>query len=259
MYEYRFKQLAEESVTKLEDNGIYPIEEDFKNQDICFVVYYEDGLDGLIPDEWYSKVEVEETGWDTKWKEFIKPGNLTETIRYVFELDTEPDDNTIIINPAMAFGTGTHPTTRCAARLLEKVADGKTVADAGCGSGILAIAASKRGAKAVYAFDIDPDALGNTYENIANNRADNVTAWVGGIESLKVKTDVVVANIITSVLNMIHPYVLDIMPEYIVYSGILLDEYDDFMAELDLSSYEIVEKTSEAEWCGVLLKCHTQR
>lgn len=259
MYEYRFKQLTEESVEILADNGIYPIEEDFKNEELCFVVYYGDGLQELIPDEWFAKVEVEDTGWDTKWKEFIKPGNLTDTIRYVFELDAEPDRDTIIINPAMAFGTGTHPTTRCAARLLENVVDGKTVADAGCGSGILAIAASKRGAKSVYAFDIDPDALGNTYENIALNKADNVTAWVGGIESLSVKTDVVIANIITSVLNMIHPYVLDIKPEYIVYSGILLEEYDEFIAQLDLKDYEPVQKVSEAEWCGVLLKCRTQR
>lgn len=259
MYEYRFKQLSEESVNTLEDMGIYPIEEDFKNQDLCFVVYYEDGLETIITDEWFSKVEVQDTGWDTKWKEFIKPGNLTDSLRYVFDLDTEPDMDTIIINPAMAFGTGTHPTTKCAARLVEKVSEGRTVADAGCGSGILSIAAAKRGAKAVYAFDIDPDALGNTYENIERNKTPNVTAWVGGIESLKVKTDVVVANIITSVLNMIHPYVLDIKPEYIVYSGILQDEYDGFMAELDLTDYEIVEKTTDAEWCGVMLRCLTQR
>ncbi|MGE4266229.1 MAG: 50S ribosomal protein L11 methyltransferase [Deferribacterales bacterium] len=259
MYEYRFKQLSEESVTTLEDMGIYPIEEDFKGQDICFVVYYGEGLEDIIKDEWYQKVEVDETGWDTKWKEFIKPGNLTDTLKYVFDLDAEPDKETIIINPAMAFGTGTHPTTRCAAKLLEDVVDGKTVADAGCGSGILAIAASKKGAKAVYAFDIDPDALGNTLENIALNRASNVQAWTGGIESLGVKTDVVVANIITSVLNMIHPSVLEIKPEYIVYSGILSEEYEEFMKELDIKDYEIVRTETEAEWCGVQLRCRIQR
>jgi ribosomal protein L11 methyltransferase len=259
MYEYRFKQLSEESVATLEDMGIYPIEEDFKNQDLCFVVYYGEGLEEVIKDEWYQKVEVEETGWDTKWKEFIKPGNLTDTLKYVFDLDAEPDSETIIINPAMAFGTGTHPTTRCAARLLEDVVSGKSVADVGCGSGILAIAASKKGATSVYAFDIDPEALSNTLENIERNKAANVQAWTGGMESLSVKCDVVIANIITSVLKMIHPAVLEMKPEYVVYSGILGEEYEEFMKEIDIKDYEIINRAEEAEWCGVLLKCRTQR
>ncbi|MGE4317878.1 MAG: 50S ribosomal protein L11 methyltransferase [Deferribacterales bacterium] len=259
MYEYRFKQLSDDSVLALEDRGLYPIEEDFKGQDICFVVYYEDGLEDIIPDEWFSKVEVQDTGWDTKWKEFIKPGNLTDSLKYIFDTDGVSDENTIIINPAMAFGTGTHATTRCAARLAEPIVSGKTVADVGCGSGILAIAAAKRGATNLYAFDIDPDALGNTIENIELNRCNNIKAWTGGIESLGVKTDVVIANIITSVLKMIHPSVLDIRPEYIVYSGILQEEYEEFMKEIDINDYEIVNTAQEAEWCGVLLKCRSQR
>lgn len=259
MYEYRFRQLSEDTLAILEEQGIYPIEEEFKGEEICFVLYYGDGLENLIKDEWYSKVEIEATGWDTKWKEFIKPGNLTPTIRYIFDTDGVSDENTIIINPAMAFGTGTHATTRCAALLSEGVVKGKSVADVGCGSGILAIAASKRGATDVYAFDIDPDALGNTYENIALNKCENITAWTGGIESLGRKVDVVIANIITSVLNIIHPHVLEILPEYIVYSGILQEEYEDFMKNLDISAYDIIDTAKETEWCGVLLKCRTQR
>ncbi|TCK60942.1 50S ribosomal protein L11 methyltransferase [Seleniivibrio woodruffii] len=258
MYEYRFKQLSEESVTILEDMGIYPIEEDFKGQELCFVVYFGDGLEDIIKDEWYQKVEVEETGWDTKWKEFIKPGNLTDSLKYVFDLDAVSDSGTIIINPAMAFGTGTHATTRCAARLLEDVVSGKNVADVGCGSGILAIAAAKRGAKDVYAFDIDPEALDNTLENIERNHV-NVKAWTGDIDSLTEKVDVIVANIITSVLKVIHPPVLEMKPEYIVYSGILAEEYEEFMKEIDIKDYDIVRTVNEAEWCGVLLKCRSQQ
>jgi ribosomal protein L11 methyltransferase len=254
MFEYRFEYLSEESFEILSDNGIYPIEEDFKGVGKCFIVYYGEGLEELISEAAFSCEEVQDTGWDEKWKEYLKPGNLTPTIKYNFDTDKEPDENTIVINPSMAFGTGTHPTTKCAARLLEGIVDGKKVIDVGCGSGILAIAAAKRGATQVSAFDIDPVALPNTLENIKMNRVD-VKAWTGEIDSYKGEADVVIANIITSVLKMIHPAVLSLKPEYIVYSGILDEEYEDFLNMIDISDYEVVDTNSDAEWRGVLLKC----
>jgi len=253
MFEYRFEYISEESFEILSDNGIYPIEEDFKGER-CFIVYYGEGLDGLIPEKEFSKGEVQETGWDEKWKEYLKPGNLTNSIRYEFDTSMKPDGNTIIINPSMAFGTGTHPTTKCAARLVENISSGKKVLDVGCGSGILAITAAKRGAADVFACDIDPVALPNTLENIEMNLVE-VSAWAGGIESFSGEADVVVANIITSVLKVIHPYVLELKPEYIVYSGILDEEFDEFVAEIDLSDYKMVDTNSDAEWRGVLFKC----
>ncbi len=155
----------------------------------------------------------------------------------------------------MAFGTGTHPTTRCAAALLEGICDGKTVVDVGCGSGILAIAAAKRGGKDIYAFDIDPVAMVNVRENLKLNNISNIKAWAGGIESYKGYVDVLVANIITSVLTVIHPHVLELKPEYIVYSGILDSEYDQFLASIDLNDYRVVDTKQLDEWRGVLLKC----
>jgi len=255
MYEYRYGMLTENTLEMLADQGIYPIEEEFKGEAKCFVVYYDETLPDLIEEEYISRALVEDTGWEEKWKEYIKPGFLTDRIRFEFDQSVKSDENTIIINPSMAFGTGTHPTTRCAARLLEDVCDGHVVADCGCGSGILAIVASKRGANSVYAFDIDPVALNNTYENIGLNGADNIVAWAGGIESFKGGADVIVANIITSVLTQIHPYVLEIHPKFIVYSGILESEYDEFIASLKLIDYEVVGTNQVDEWRGVLLKC----
>lgn len=255
MFEYRYGELSEDTLLKLEDMGIYPIEEDFKNETTCFVVYGDEKLPEMIDEEYISRIDVQETGWDEKWKEYIKPGNLTDNIKYDFDTSKASDKDTIIINPSMAFGTGTHPTTRCAARLLEDICDGKRVMDAGCGSGILAIAAAKRGAEQVYAFDIDPVALINTYENIKLNNVENIQAWAGEIGGFKGEVDVIVANIITSVLNIIHPDVLRLKPEYIVYSGILDSEYDEFTSALELEGYEIIDTSSIEEWRGVLIKC----
>jgi len=255
MFEYRYGELSEETLLKLEDMDIYPIEEDFRGESVCHIIYFDDTLPEIISEEYISRVDVEETGWDEKWKEFIKPGNLTDNIRYEFDTAIQPDADTIIINPSMAFGTGTHPTTRCAAQLLENICEGKRVMDVGCGSGILGIAAAKRGAEQVFAFDNDPVALINTYENIKLNNIENMHAWTGEIGGFKGDVDVVIANIITSVLKIIHPDVLGLKPEYIVYSGILGSEYEAFVSGLDLEGYEVIDKSSIDEWRGVLIKC----
>lgn len=255
MFEYRYGEIAEETFERLSEMGIYPIEEEFNNEEKHFIIYGGDDITGLIETPYISKTPVEETGWDEKWKEFIKPGYLTETLKYSFDTENEPDNDTILINPSMAFGTGTHPTTKCAARLLEKVCFGKTVLDAGCGSGILSIAAVKRGAAAAYAFDTDPVALVNVKENLKLNNIDNISAWAGGIESFRGSVQVAAANIITSVLKLIHPHILDLKPEYIVYSGILHSEFEEFISEIDLSDYSIAETVCEQEWTGVVFKC----
>jgi len=255
MYEYRYGELAEQTLEKLADQGIYPIEEDFKGEGKCYIVYYDETIVDIIEQDYISRVKVEETGWDEKWKEFIKPGFLTDNIRYEFDPAITPDENTIIINPSMAFGTGTHPTTRCAARLLEPLCKKKSVLDVGCGSGILAIVASLKGGTDIYACDIDPVALINVNENIKLNNISNIEAWAGGVESFNGEVDVIVANIITSVLSVIHPFVLELKPEYIVYSGILDTEYDEFVASLDLTDYEVVDSNRVDDWRGALLKC----
>lgn len=239
----------------LAELGIYPIEEDFKGESVCNVIYFDETLPEIIEEQYLTRTPVEDTGWEEKWKEFIKPGNLTDSIRYEFDASIQSDENTIIINPSMAFGTGTHPTTKCAAELLENVCSGKNVIDAGCGSGILAITASKRGAAKVYAFDNDPVALFNTYENISLNHIDNIYAWAGVIESFRGEVQVVVANIITSVLKIIHPHVMALRPEYIIYSGILDSEYGEFISSLKLEGCEVAGESSHKEWRGVLIKC----
>ena len=117
---------------------------------------------------------------------------------------TPPDPTAInvILDPGLAFGTGTHPTTSLCLTWLEQAnLHNKTLIDYGCGSGILALAALKLGAKHVYAVDIDPQALEASQENAQNNAIDPSTMTLGFPEDLKDSVDLILANILLEPLT----------------------------------------------------------
>src|SRR5262249_39385297 len=120
--------------------------------------------------------------WSERWKQSLtaqRVGRLTITPPWLAsELDPKA---TIVIEPAMAFGTGDHATTRSVVRMLQEVVRaGDSVADLGAGSAVLAIAAAKLGAGRVVAIEIDPDAISNAEENVVRNGvADRVTVLEG--------------------------------------------------------------------------------
>ncbi|QAR33367.1 methyltransferase domain-containing protein [Geovibrio thiophilus] len=257
MKEYRYFTKNEELEDILFDMELTVIEDDFKNEEVVYIVYADTDLSSVFSrfSVEFTVRDVSETGWEEKWKEFLQPGWLTDNVYCCFDSETAaPSGKAVRIIPALAFGTGTHATTQAAARLLESVAAGRTVADVGCGSAILAITASVCGAEKVYAFDIDDMAMGNARDNIELNGCTNIQAWTGGIESLNEQADVVVANIITGVLKSIHDDVISRKPEYIVYSGILLEEYEEFMSSIDTSGYVTDASAEVKEWKGVRLK-----
>lgn len=256
MFEYRFENLTEnlQGIFGLLDISV--IEEEIYGK-ISFIVYSPEKLDDFFIENSVSfdKKIVSDTGWDEKWKEFLRPGKLTEKIAYIFdEKDAKLYSKSIIINPALAFGTGSHPTTRIAAELLEGVCAGKTVLDVGCGSGILSILASVSGAKYVYAFDNDPVAILNAKENIYKNNCHNILLWAGEIQNLKIKTEVVVANIISSVLLSLREGLYNKSADYMILSGILLTEKDNFMKSFLNDDTTVVKEITQNEWYGVLLK-----
>ncbi|GAB1534582.1 50S ribosomal protein L11 methyltransferase [Geovibrio sp. ADMFC3] len=257
MKEYRYFKQNEEFEEALFDMELTVIEDSFKNEETVYIVYSDTDLTDIFKSFGieFTAADINETGWEEKWKEFLQPGWLTDNVFFCFDAETPaPSGKAVRIIPALAFGTGTHATTQAAARLLESVCQGKSVADVGCGSAILAITASVCGAEKVYAFDIDELAMGNAHENIELNGCKNIEAWAGGIESLNHHADVIVANIITSVLKVIHGEVIAKQPEYIVYSGILQEEYEEFMSDIDISDYAVEAVEVVKEWKGVRLK-----
>ncbi|HEX2623037.1 MAG TPA: 50S ribosomal protein L11 methyltransferase, partial [Phototrophicaceae bacterium] len=135
-------------------------------------------------------VLVDDEDWAHAWKKHYHPTRVGNhmMIRPVWEEadDLKPDDLVIVLDPGMAFGTGTHPTTQlCLASLEALMKPGLSVLDLGCGSGILAIGAVLLGSPKVIAVDIDPIAVAATIENAERNGvADKIVAQQGGLETV---------------------------------------------------------------------------
>ena len=166
--------------------------------------------------------------------------------------------STIVVDPAMAFGTGEHATTRGVMRLMQGVVrPGDVVADLGAGSGALSIAAARLGASRVVAIEIDHDSIGNAEENV---RANGVTGRVEVIEGdaatllpLLAPVRVVLANIVSSVLIALLPTIrasLDARGQAIL-AGILCEERDDMLAAIDADGWVVEREDTEDAWWSV--------
>lgn len=254
MYEYRLKVITEELEMALKLLNIDIIEEEIYSQKE-YILYCDNKLSKMLQSMNIDFVEnmVDALGWQDKWKEFLKPGLLTENVRYIFdEKDKTDAKKSILINPSLAFGTGNHPTTKIAAMFLEELACGNSVLDVGCGSGILSILASISGSNTVYGFDVDKIALGNTAENIALNNCDNIYVWAGGIESIKqdIIFDVVCANIISGVLLNIRDDLFNHAGKYLIVSGILVDERDSFLEKFRNNDFNLIKQKKIDNWFG---------
>ena len=154
----------------------------------------------------YTVVEAEDKDWNEEWeKNFFQPIVIGDRccIHSTFHKDTPQTEYEILINPQMAFGTGHHETTSSIiSELLEADLKGKSVLDMGCGTSILAILASMRGADPITAIDIDDWCVNNSRDNIALNGIENITVEWGDANLLKgrVPFDVIIANINRNIL-----------------------------------------------------------
>ena len=154
----------------------------------------------------YTIVEAEDKDWNEEWeKNFFQPIVIGDRccIHSTFHKDTPQTEYEILINPQMAFGTGHHETTSSIiSELLEADLQGKSVLDMGCGTSILAILASMRGAGLITAIDIDDWCVNNSRDNIALNGIDNITVEWGDANLLKGRApfDVIIANINRNIL-----------------------------------------------------------
>ena len=154
----------------------------------------------------FTASSVSETDWVKLSQSQFKPICIKNRINIVpsWHQINNPKLINIILDPGLAFGTGAHPTTHlCTEWLIDNVSKEKKVLDYGCGSGILAIAAYKLGAKMVKGVDIDPQAIIASKENGAVNECD--IDWLNTDEDFKFQADLLVANILSSALSVLAP------------------------------------------------------
>lgn len=165
---------------------------------------------------------------------------------------------TIVIDPAMAFGTGEHATTRGMIRLMQSVIRaGDTVADLGAGSAVLSIAAARLGATRVAAIELDADAVATAEENIARNGVANVVRFLQGdaviLLALVAPVRVVLANIVSSVLVELMPGIASALTSdgEAILSGMLVEERDTMLALFGRAGWHVTREDVEGDWWSV--------
>lgn len=207
---------------------------------------------------------INEEDWANSWKAYYKPIRIGERIVIVpawEKYNAKEDDIIVRMDPGMAFGTGTHETTRLVIGLLEKyVRPDIRVLDVGCGSGILAICAAKLGAGECKAYDIDPVAVKVARENIKDSGLSNVTCDVSDllrqVDTAYAPYHVICANIVADIIIRMTPDVGSLMDEQsvILASGIIVERADDVIACFEANGFQIVEKAEENGWCALAVK-----
>ncbi|HLW03946.1 MAG TPA: 50S ribosomal protein L11 methyltransferase [Azoarcus sp.] len=188
------------------------------------------GLEQLPP---YTCEKIAEQNWVQLTQSQFDPIHITDRLWIVPSWHEAPDERAIniVLDPGMAFGTGSHPTTRlCLEWLCDTVTPDATVLDYGCGSGILGIAAAKLGASDVLGIDIDDKALDAAQDNAERNHVS--MRLMHSREPLDGQFDVVVANILTNPLRMLAPLLAARVAKggHIALSGVLAEQADDVIA-----------------------------
>ena len=209
----------------------------------------------------YTVVEPEDKNWNEEWeKNFFQPIVVGDrcVIHSTFHKDYPKAEYDIVINPQMAFGTGHHETTNSIlGELLDAELKGKSVLDMGCGTSILAILASMRGASQVTAIDIDDWCVNNSRDNIQLNGISNITVELGDASLLAGKKpfDVIIANINRNILlNDMHAYVACMHPgSEIFMSGFYVQDIDAIRQKGESLGLEFEHYREKNNWAAVKL------
>ena len=210
---------------------------------------------------------IEDQNWMEAWKQHYQPIEIGKKLLVLPAWAEMPDTNRIPlrIDPGMAFGTGTHPTTQLSLMLLEKTLQPEdTLFDIGCGSGILAVAAHKLGAGQVYGVDIDPQAVEIAWQTARDNQVQQgVQFETGSVVEVRKglfqvrQAPVVVANILTHILiRLLDSGLADLVAPggVLILSGILEEKEAEIRDALTQKDLKIIEKITIEDWIGLAVK-----
>ena len=211
---------------------------------------------------------VEEEHWEVSWKEHYQPLEIGERLQILPSWMKQASGTRIpiLLEPGMAFGTGAHTTTRHCLEALELlVAKGDSVADLGCGSGILAIAAARLGAGEVVALDTDAQAVQLARENVLRNEVEGRVRVVhGSMDELKGASSkqLIVANIQASVLeDFIQTGISHLLTSggRVVMSGMLEDQLDSLVEKGNMDDLKVERIMETGEWRSVVFELRSCR
>jgi ribosomal protein L11 methyltransferase len=259
---FNIKELAEEEIKSVK--GYLPADDRLQEQ-LGRISAHLAGLGADLPRP--SVTILQENDWANSWKENFKPTRIGERliIKPSWESFVAGEGDIVLeIDPGMAFGTGTHATTRLCLEALERLifreaalSEEGGVLDVGCGSGVLAIATALFGASRVVAIDIDPTAITVTDENAAaNGVAAVVTAATTPLELIEERFSLVVANILAEDLVRMSSLLADRVRTggFLVLSGILCEREPFVLTGFAPQPLQLHEVTRQEEWCCIIYR-----
>lgn len=205
---------------------------------------------------------VADTDWSESWKQYYHvvhvTRNLTIVPKWLDYTPVLPDEQTIILDPGLSFGTGTHITTQLALLLIEKALRARQrVLDVGTGSGILSIAAEKLGADQVIATDIDEQAMTAAKENIGLNNSSKIALVQSDLlNDVSGQFDLIVANILTEVLLPLTEQLAEHLAATgrVIMSGIDQDQLPKLEEALRLHGFSITIRVQQERWVALLIE-----
>ncbi|MDP1678377.1 MAG: 50S ribosomal protein L11 methyltransferase [Bacteroidota bacterium] len=208
--------------------------------------------------QYITTTEIQHKNWNEEWEQSIQPIQVSE--RFVIAPSWNTGNNisktVIIIDPKMTFGTGYHETTRLMIRLMENyITTGNSVLDVGTGTGILAIAAAKMGAKHIIGVDIDEWSLENGIENTRRNKVEeDIVIRIGSLEVVPESNfDIILANIFR---NTILDLLVDMLQKLskngkIIFSGLLIADQSIIEEALSKRNFKSISVLRENEWIAI--------
>ncbi|MFS9031369.1 50S ribosomal protein L11 methyltransferase [Streptococcus anginosus] len=206
--------------------------------------------------------KLAEEDWADNWKKYFEPARITHDLTIVpswTDYEVTTGEKIIKLDPGMAFGTGTHPTTKMSLFALEQVLrGGETVLDVGTGSGVLSIASSLLGAKEIFAYDLDDVAVRVAQENIALNAGtENIHVAAGDLlKGIDIEADVIVANILADILVNLTDDAYRLLKDegYLIMSGIISEKWNLVRESAEAAGFFLETHMIQGEWNACVFK-----